>query len=237
MADVIDIRGLDGVRALLAGLSGEIEGVSRKAQNKMAYELRRAEQEQMRADLDRPTPWSVRALVYKKAGETGGPGAPDTPGAAVYFNTPFGGPGLQETEWLGVQAVAGRTAGPRRSELAFQALGLIRPGVVWVPAPGAPVDAYGNVRGSTIQAILADLRRAPGPRRKYVAIGAPPECRAILAKGKGNGQWSPILLFVRRRTYRRRYDFDGRAAREVAVRFPALLAEQMDRVLAKSRAR
>lgn len=231
MADVIDIRGLDGVRALLAGLSGEIEAVSTKAQNQMAYELRRAEQEQMRSDLDRPTPWSVRALVYKKAGATGGPGAPDTPGAAVYFNTPFGAPGLQETEWLGVQAVAGRTAGPRRSERAFQALGLIRPGVVWVPGPAAKLDASGNLRGSTIKAILADLQKPRGKGRKYAAIGTPPDCRAILAKG--NGQWTPLLYFAPRPSYRKRYEFHRRADREVATRFPAILNEQLDRVLVR----
>lgn len=229
MPQTVTIRGLDDVRALLAGLDDQLDRISQRAQNQMAFELRRAEQEQMRADLDRPTAWSVRALVYKKAGATGGPGAPDTPGAAVYFNTPFGAPGLQETEWLGVQAVAGRTAGPRRSERAFQALGLIRPGVVWVPGPGATLDASGNVRGSTIKAILADLAKPRGKGRKYTAIGTPPDCRAIMAKAKG--QWTPVLFFVARRSYRKRFDFHGRAAREVATRFPAILSEHLERAL------
>lgn len=229
MPSAIDIRGLSDVRALLAGMEGKLDQAAKRAQDQMAFELRRAEQDQMRADLDRPTAWSVRSLVYKKAGATGGPGAPDTPGAAVYFNTPFGDPGLQETEWLGVQAVAGRTAGPRRSERAFQTMGLIRPGVVWVPGPGATLDASGNVRGSTLKAILADLAKPRGKGRKYAAIGTPPDCRAIL--GKAKGQWTPVLFFVARRSYRKRYDFHGRAAREVATRFPAILNEQLERAL------
>lgn len=231
MPQAVTIRGLDNVRALLAGLDDQIDRISQRAQNQMAFELRRAEQEQMRTDLDRPSAWSVRALVYKKAGAIGGPGAPDTPGAAVYFNTPFGAPGLQETEWLGVQAVAGRTAGPRRSERAFQALGLIRPGVVWVPGPAAKLDASGNLRGSVIKAILADLQKPRGKGRKYAAIGTPPDCRAILAKG--NGQWTPLLYFVPRPSYRKRYDFHGRADREVATRFPVILNEQLDLVLVR----
>lgn len=229
MPSPIILRGIDDVRAMLAALEGNLDTVSQRAQDRMAFELRRAEQDQMRQDLDRPTAWSVRSVVYKKAGVTGGPGAPDVPGAAVYFNTPFGDPGLQETEWLGVQTASGQTAGPRRSERAFQIMGLIRPGVVWVPGPGATLDASGNVRGSVLQSILADLKKPLGKGRKYVAIGTPPDCRAIL--GKVQGQWMPVLFFTPRRRYRKRYDFHGRAMREVNSRFPGILNEQLDRVL------
>lgn len=227
---VIDIRGVDSVKALLAGLGGELAEVSRLSQNAMAAEIWKAEKEQMKSDLDRPTAWSVNSLRYKKAGENGSDGAPVIAGAAVYFATPFGDPGLQAEEWLGVQSVSGKTAGPKRTELMLISAGIITHGTVWVPAPAAKLDAYGNLNGMALKKVITDaLSNNPG--KSSAIIGKPPNARAIITKVRGD--WYPYIFFVNRKEYSARYDFYGRVDREIAARFSEIWGKYLDIAISK----
>jgi hypothetical protein len=231
----IEIRGVESVRALLASLGGELDEASRLAQNKMAYELWAAEKDQIKSDLDRPAPWSVNALRYKKAGDAASLGdAPNVPGAAVYMANAFrAGSRVGPDEWLGVQIKGGVTAGPRRSERILQNAGILPRDTVWVPARGVGLDAYGNLKGGVIARMLMDLGQNPYARtrtKNFALIG--PRGNPVGVITKVGDSWYPFLFFVPRATYRARYDFYGRADREVAARFADIWNEYLAQALA-----
>ena len=235
----IELRGLNPVKELLAGLGGELGKASELAQNKMAYEIAQAEKEQMRTDLDRPTPWTVGSLRYKKVGASP-VGAPKVEGAAVYFETPWGySDGLGADEWLGVQILGGSTAGPKRSEARLQMLGWMPRDKVWVPAVGTRLDRYGNVPGSLISDMLSNLGANPYGRNadpsavrvRYLLVGEPGREEGVFQKL--GGDWVPFLWFVDRETYRKRFDFYGRADREVRQGFAKILDTYLDKALGR----
>jgi hypothetical protein len=229
MTASIELRGLDDVRSLIAALGEEMQSVNKYSQNTMVYQLWLSEKDQMRTDIDRPNPFSVGALRYKKFGEPGGPGAPAVEGAAVHFAVPFGtSEGLEEDEYLGVQGLGGKTAGPRASEVRLRQLGYLPDGYVWVPDPSVKLDRYGNVRGSVIQSMLADLK--DGPRgANFFVLGYPKRPVGIFARI--GAEWLPFLWFVSRRDYRAIFDFYGRADREVNARFETIWGEQVTKAL------
>lgn len=240
--NVIDIRGLTEVKTMLAGLKDELPKVNQSSQNKLAYEIMAAEKEQMKADLDRPTPWSVGSLRYKKVGVRP-VGAPDVPGAAVYFETPWGySSGLGADEWLGVQILGGETAGPKRSESRLQMLGYMPRGTVWVPAAETKLDQYGNVPGSAISAMLSDLGANPYGRSgdpgakeaKFVLVGEPGREEGVWRKVRG--QWQPFLWFVPRQQYRPRYRFHERAEAAMREKWKSIFGYYLDRALQQQRA-
>lgn len=226
----IRLDGLDDVRAMLRALPGSTLLAGEKAQNRMVYEIRAGEQEQMRADLDRPTAWTVGSLVYKKVGA---PGArePGIQGAAVYMLDKFNASDLVDPEtWVGVQIEGGATAGPRGSELALIGMGVMRSGDVWVPDPSVKLNAYGNVNGSVINSMLADLRAGDpwrrDPTRNFMPLGKP--ARGILAKV--GDSWYPFLWFVSRRTtYQKKFKFYARAFTEINDKFADILSEEIRR--------
>lgn len=225
----IEVRGVNEIKQMLVEFAGEIENVNKFAQNKMAKELRIAEQDQMQKDLDRPTSFTINSIFYKQYG-IDAVGAPDTPGAAVYFKTPFGPDGLQEHEWLGVQSLGGQTSGPRSTEKMLIAAGLISPGVVWIPGPKTALDRFGNVRGMAVKKVIDEcVNPPPKNQRVAVAIGKPPNVKAILVKI--GDEWYPFLFFVPRAEYSPRFDFYGRAEREFNARFGDIWGEYLDKAL------
>ena len=243
MAEPITIRGLDDVRALIAGLGDDLAGVQVAAQNKMAYELMLAERDQMRTDIDRPTPFSVSAVSYKKADATEAFsrvwGAPKGEGAAVFMQNAFAqGSRVGPDEYLGVQVVGGQTAGPRRSEKALRMAGVIPEGKVIVPAKGVKLNRYGNLEGGVIARMLMDFGMNPYAQTKdknFALFGPRGNAKGVLARvlDRGESTWLPYLYFVSRRSYRKRFDFYGRGDREVSARFGEIWGGYLDKALAK----
>lgn len=222
-ADGFRVDGLTDVRRTLAALTGELAEASRLAQNKMAYQVRVAEREQMAADLDRPTPWSLNALRYSKA-KIGSGGR--VSGASVYMANAFtAGTNVGPDEWLGVQILGGQTAGPKRSERRLQSLSWMPRDHVWVPAAETPLDRYGNVRGSMISDMLSNLGANPYGRNadpsavdvRYVLVGPMGKEEGVFRKVRG--QWVPFLWFVPRQRYTQRFEFYQRAMDETRADF------------------
>lgn len=209
--------------------------VNEKAQNRLAYALMQAERDQAKSSLDRPTPYSISSIAYKKVGATsfsvGGLTVPTPaiPGAGVFVGDLFGRGGASAEHYLGVQIFGGKTAGPRGSELALQALNMMPSGTVWVPAPGTGLDAYGNVSGTAIRSMLADLRANGRRGENFVVIGQPGDERAVFTQVAG--EWHPFLYFIQPATYTDRYGFYERADAEVAQQFPGIMNEELDRAL------
>jgi hypothetical protein len=240
----VTISGITEAKALLAQLNGQMREVDRYSQNAMAFDIYKGQQEQMRSDLDRPTAWSIGSLRYKKAYEPparAGDGAPQVDGAAVYMANAFeAGSAVGPDEWLGVQIVGGgKTAGPRRSEKALQLFGWMPRGKIWVPAVGAPRNASGDVPGSLISDMLTNLGTNPYGRKttgttdtKYLLIGDPGSEEGVWRLVRG--EWQPFIWFVDPATYRKRYNFYGRADREIQAKFLGHINRYLDIAIRKA---
>lgn len=234
----IQLEGLSNVREMLAAVGPGLEKANEKAQNRMAYALMQAEREQAKASLANPTPFSVSSIVYKKVGEPSFKvGAltvptPNIPGAGVFVGDLFKQFGADEEHYLGVQIFGGQTAGPRKSELALQAMGMMPPGYVWAPAKNLVLNAYGNVRPAGIGSMLADLKRNGRRGENYVVIGKPGQEKAVLTKV--GDEWYPYLYFIKPASYSERYGFYDRANAEVGQKFPTILREEVEKALAQA---
>ena len=236
-AESIKLEGLNNVKEMLAALGPGLEAANERAQNKMAYELMLAEREHAKAKLDRPTSFTISSIVYKKYGASSFTvgdltvTTPDIPGAGVFVGDLFKRFGANEEHYFGVQIFGGKTAGPRASELRLQEMGMMPRDKVWVPASGVGLDSYGNVKGTVIQKMLAELmangRKAPN----FVVLGKPGQETGIYTKV--GEDWFPFLAFVDAKSYSGRVDFYEKADSEVQQKFTGIFNEAIDSELAK----
>ena len=235
------LEGANVVRVALAAIAGDLPKALKRAQNRMIYAIWNAQKDQMKTDIDRPTPFSVKSLQYKKAGP---PKALelDTNDAAVYMANSFvAGSKVGPDEYLGVQIVGGMAAGPKRSEKLMQSLGWMPKGTTWVPAVGVPLNQYGNVSGGLISAMLTNLGANPYGDKKdrskektlFVLVGPVGKEEGVFRKI--GGEWKPFLWFVKRPAYRARYKFHERGASEIATRYPAILSGEIAGAINKGR--
>lgn len=234
----VSIDGVESVRSMLAGLGGSLEKARKYAQNDLARAVWAAEKDQMRSDLDRPTPWSVGALRYRKTVSA-------TEGSSVFMSDAFhAGQKVDQDDWLGVQIMGGQTAGPRRSEKKLQNAGILPPGKVWVPAKGVRLNRYGNIDGGIISRILMDLQLGTVKNRdgtshtlttrtkNFALFG--PKNNPIGVLAKIGDSWFPYLFFVDRATYEPKYDFYGRGEREAQEKWKAIYDEQVQKAMEKA---
>jgi len=230
------IEGAKELQAMIQSMKDKLPKALEYAQNKMIYDVWQAEKDQMKKDIDRPTPWSVGALRYKKVGAPKGR-EPSTQDAIVYMDDPFrGGEYTGAKEYLGVQIIAGgQTAGPRRSEKMMQQKGWMPKNTVWVPAVGVPLNQYGNISGGLINAMLQNLGAKPPGKKapkgaKYVLVGTPGSEEGVFRLV--GTTWTPFLWFVQRPTYSRaRYKFHERGASEISAQYPAILSGYIEKAL------
>ena len=234
----IQLEGLNSVRELLAALGPGLERANERAQNKMADTLMKAEREQAKSDLDRPAPTTISSILYKKYGATSlklgntTVAVPNIKGAGVFVGDLFGKTLATFDDLLGVQIQGGPPAGPKRSAKILQRFGWMKPNQVWVPAIGAPLDPYGNLRGTLISYMLQNMGTNPYAPviedAKFMLMGEPGNFSGVWWKGsvsaktKG-GAWRPLIWFIDPPSYSPRYDWTGRAEREVNTNFTGIL--------------
>lgn len=97
--------------------------------------------------FDRPTPYIINAIritTYAK------PGALTTVLEPAYM----GGKGVDPQKILAAEIFGGQRR-LKRSEVALQRAGILPPGYVTVPGDAAPLDEYGNIKGSFIVQLLS----------------------------------------------------------------------------------
>lgn len=246
----IKLEGLDNVREMIASLSPALEAANERAQNKMAYELMVAEREQVNSDLNKPVTSTVNSILYKKYGATQlnftNPSitvpVPNIKGAGVFVGDLFGFKQATVDDLLGVQIVGGLPAGPKRSAVILQNFNWMRLDQVWVPAVGAPLDQYGNLRGSLISYMLQNMGTNPyalvKEDAKFVLIGEPGNYEGIWWKGSAStstkgGEWRPLMWFVDKPAYMPRYHWNERAEKEINANFKEILAWYIDDELNK----
>jgi hypothetical protein len=237
----LSVAGLDKVRKHIAVLSSDqLNQACAKALTDIAFQTRKAMQEEMRAVFDRPTPYVVSSVIVR-------PATPDRLEANV-LPTYGGGKGIDPQQILAAQAEGGARR-DKRSESALRRVGLLPAGyqtaIPEQPYPGSD-DGRGNLRGPFIVRLLSYLqafgeqgyranmtarRRAKLEARGVTAEGyrtiagvaffvaIPGRARTrhlapgIWAKsGTGGVVLKPVLMFVRAGTYSRRLDM-ARVAR------------------------
>lgn len=201
-----------------------------------AHAIRQAEQAEMRAVFDRPTPWVLNSLQVEPARKERL--------VAVVRTKDFAGKGTPAHKSLSAQVLGGERR-MKRFEKALQAIGALPAGWRAVPGEAAPLDAYGNVPGSLLTRILAYLRAFPEVGYRANRKGGQKRLSGyFVGDGKRfpRGVWQrdsadprPILIFVQRANYQKRYDFHAVAERTFRARYPEALSKALARAVATAR--
>lgn len=220
---------------------GAIKGVV----NALAKEIWAHERQQMPTVFDRPTPfvlnsvrvlnWATTAKPYAEIGVETRVGRRDK--AAEHALEPHI-PGYSNVR------------AEKQSEFWLKRNGFMRPGEFLVPSRTMPRDRYGNVRGSTMQKMLADVgafRTAQGfdattgdKKARYVfgtVNGRKGKVRGIwqVQGGRKNmaaGRWKLMMLVVKQAPlYRKRFDFHGIGQRYATANLARLSREYVARAL------
>lgn len=208
--------------AALSALAGKQFAFAKSlAVNRVAQHVKRGEQMEMVRVFDRPTPYVLNALQLT-------PGNKAKPEAKVWFRA-FGG--MPAERYLGPQVFGGVRI-HKRLEKHLHRAGLLPRGHFLVPARGAELDSYGNVKRSVYAKILAQLQAAHDPHQResaksrrrqmrsmgmrYVWLGGASGGRGVsgaasagvyATKGGGGGVLVPIFRAVSSVKYRKRFAF------------------------------
>jgi len=237
------------VKAALRQYGAQVTGYAVPiALTRTAHDAREELRRTLPATFDRPTPYTVNSTYVRPASKA-------DPVAWVGFKDSWD-KGVPATRYL-LPNVEG---GPRREksmERQLRGSGLLAPGMFAVPGEEAQMDAYGNMPRSQIVRILSQVRafgeqgydanrtnsaRSRAKRRKnghFVALrgnasGLPP---GIYRRDGADAR--PVILFVKRPTYRPRFPFGAiieRAVRaNIGRRFKEALAQVDARFAARGR--
>lgn len=199
--------------------------------NKTMVTVRAEEKREIERVFDRPTPYTLRGFYTK-------PAKPADLTTSLSLKD-FGGKGTPAAKYLAPQIYGGNRS-LKRFERALNAKGILPGGMFAVPANGAPLDTYGNLRGSFIVQILSGLQafaeqgyvanRVKGrtQKREFFAVSPNnPNNRGLpfgVYERKGKG-FSMVLAFVRQPQYKQRFDFYGVGERTAAKYLSGDIAE------------
>jgi hypothetical protein len=180
--------------------------------------------------------------------------------AQVYLKDDSAGSGTPATQYLQPQ-IGGGTRAMKRLEETLRAGGHLPAGWFVVPGQFAMLDAYGNVKRGQIIQVLSQLRitllsgftrgmsrstgrarsaqRKAGGRYFVMPPGGRTQPGVYLRSFVGNDIF-PVFIFVRRVTYRPRFDFFGIAQRVAGAHLERnvteAVAEQVQRLQAQAKA-
>lgn len=252
---MVTVKGIDKLQKRLSALAGKrLRSAASSALNSSLMDARSAEQREMRAVFDRPTPATMKS-VYAQLGspedvagavglidptETVGDisGGSFVPRKAQEFVTPI---------WLRAE-ISGGLRRAKKFEKMLRAIGALPQDMFCVPAKGAWLDQYGNVPHGEIVKILSDLRsfRETGyamnrGKRKsrgyyrnfqYFVMRRGGRPAGIWARETSSQNVQPVFLFVKQPQYKPRLSFAA-ARREIGARFPRHFALYWSRALGK----
>jgi hypothetical protein len=198
-----------------------------KALTKTAQLGQAAVQNEMKAQFDRPTPYTLKSLFVK-------PATKQKLQAAVYLkgDPPGGGNPNSLAKILGHQ-YGGGTRIRKRLEQALTRAGLISEGEFVSPGAAAKLDQYGNMSRGQIQQVMSQIRIGIDP---YAYSSKSKRSMASVKKSGGlfwsrggklsRGVWmrdglsvKPILLVIATPRYKRRINLDSVVKRIVDTRF------------------
>ncbi|MFJ7884653.1 hypothetical protein ACIQYF_14340 [Pseudomonas sp. NPDC096917] len=229
---VRDIRGLAPNKVPMAAA---------KALTFTAERVQLAETAEIARVFDRPTRWTLNS-IYKR-------GASPTRLFARVWVKNESSSGIAASKYLPVH-MDGGSRPHKRFEKALIHYGLMPADMYAVPGRRARMDGSGNISRGEIMQILSALgaaERVSGfmanrtARSKRRNRNAPDYFAGRPGNGTGPlGIWQrvgsgarPILIFIKRPTYRRRFDFYGVADRVAAAEFEPLFRRALAREMGR----
>ncbi len=218
-----------------------------RAANETGFAVRQRWSEVMPRVFDRPTPLTRKAVLIRKATKR-------DPGAEIFLRDEAS-KGTPPAKYLQAQ-VEGGGRRQKGMEKRLQAKGILPAGQYVVPGRGAQLDAYGNIPGSQVNAILSQLGARFDPLQNETDASRKRRHRREKKKGqragdffalkKARGRLAPgiyqrittgfgsavrsVLRFVRSVSYTPRYPIFRLAERIYSREFPF----HFDRELAKA---
>lgn len=140
----VQIKGLDDVRKLLAGIKQQAPMILAKTLTQIAKVAKEKQIAEMKAIFNKPNPYVLNSLYVSMA----------TPGNLVASVRLREYGGTPAESFLGPQIFGGRRS-LKRFEKALQYKGLLPRGMYAVPGRGLDLDAYGNPKPSQIVQVLS----------------------------------------------------------------------------------
>lgn len=217
----VDTRGFD---RKVANLKQNTPSATATALNRTGIYAQTKEQEETRRAFNAPTPFTQNAFRVQWANR-------NNLMARVAVKNQAGGR-LSPDHWLFAQ-VEGGARTQKAFERALTSLGLLGSGEAAVPTRNAPLDGYGNVPGSAIRSMLAQLQRqASGTVAKRRRSAKTAQYFAV-PSGEKSGNLGPgiyqrtgrgikqIMVFIKGMPrYAKRFDFYGVGKQAAQSRFP-----------------
>lgn len=236
----------DEVRAQLSRLArDQIPYATKLGINELAKNIVKREQEEMQRVFDRPTPFIVNGLRVTKWATK------QDPSAVVGYKNAFDRQVSNPIENALAPHIPGfgGVRSQKSSEKWLVRAGFMSAGEYLVPSRSCPLDAYGNVRGPTMQKMLQDVggfRTASGfnhttrGRKARYVWGAVGRVRGIwlVEGGRDNmrsGTWHLMMLVVRGAKYRPRFDFEGVAVRHAEANLNRFIGAAVAHAIATAR--
>lgn len=147
----VEVQGLDAIKRRIASLPRQVRYAAAQALNDTGFQARADLAQEARRVFDRPTPFIQRSPWFNRA-------EPSKLAITIYPRDP-GGKAVDPADVLRAE-VQGGARKFKRSERAFQRIGILPPGQILQPAPWVLADAkmgdgYGNVRGSFMVRLLS----------------------------------------------------------------------------------
>lgn len=182
----VQVQGLDRVQARIRNLPKQLRFAASRAINDAAYLARTAVVTEMPRAFDRPTPFIQKSIWVGKTAR------PESLQAWIYPRDP-GGKAVDPADVLRAE-VRGGPRKLKRSERAFQRVGILPAGFAMVPSKqllqSDKADAYGNVKGSFVVQLLSYLQ-AFG-EQGYKANMTAKRKRTLARYGKSQGGFKKI---------------------------------------------
>jgi hypothetical protein len=185
----------------------EIPFATSKGLNGIAFNTNRHVKAVLPTYIDRPTKWTINALYVTKSTKK------HLQASLEYRNwATKGTPTVKIIHHL----VYGGERRPKRSETLLRQHGVIRQGQWLVPAPGAKLDAYGNVLKSDMSRMLSALQatldvnqRSKGEKRKVFFLSKSGKAIYKRQDRYGRGRVAlPFMWVVDKLNYKKTYPFE-----------------------------
>jgi hypothetical protein len=203
----IKVEGIDKVINELNDISKrQLPFALARALTQTAKAIQEDEKKEMKQTFDRPTPFTLNSLRIEPATKTNLKAIVAIKDKAVSILSPH---------------IFGGERGIKRFEFHLRRAGILPQDKYVTPGACAPLDRYGNIPGGIITRILSALKAHPdiyawrtarsikrrrGRVVKYVVIPEGKKAHAGIYEREGN-RIKPIMMFVRKPLYSKRFRF------------------------------
>jgi hypothetical protein len=242
----VTVTGLTELRAALDGFSDRrFAAAIATALTRTAVSVRDDMRRQLAQDMDRPTPYALAGIVSVAA-------TAEKPEAQVRVRDDRGGSGGTPPAYFLSPGVLGGKRRQKGFELALQGMGVLPSGWLAVPGQGAPLDSYGNLS----RAYIGQMLRGLATQGMQGPTGGKDATRKVAAMRKAGGMFmvvpvggktqpgiyirdtfgknvTPVLVFVKSATYRKRFRFYEGAEESARKRLDAEVTRSVQEHIAK----